>query len=181
MKNTFLKTFGTALLTILMMATLLQNSVSAQDIDKQNQSETQKVEGLLPPRGENPRALEGTWEVQVTVRNCQTGAPIVTFASLTTFMSSGIVLDSTSGIPQAFKTPGQGVWESLGGRNYRFKFKSFSFDASGNFTGWTIITHEADLNTSDTAYTSAGIAEVYNTTGNLVSTRCTTTDAARFE
>ena len=57
--------------------------------------------------------LEGTWDVQVTIRNCQTGAEIRHFASLTVFMSGGTMLDSTSGIPQALKTPGQGVWSHV--------------------------------------------------------------------
>src|SRR5258705_13138 len=37
--------------------------------------------------------LEGTWDVQVTLRNCQTGAEIRSFASLTTFMFVGTTLE----------------------------------------------------------------------------------------
>ncbi len=125
--------------------------------------------------------LEGTWDVQVTIRNCQTGAAIRTFPSIGTFMSGGTALDSTSGIPQALKTPGQGVWSHISGNSYRFKFKSFSFDASGNPTGWTIISHEANLNSRADEYESAGTAEVYNLNGNLLFTGCSTTTAARFE
>jgi hypothetical protein len=125
--------------------------------------------------------LEGTWDVQVTIRNCQTGAEIRTFASLTTFMSGGTVLDSTSGIPQALKTPGQGVWNHVTGNTYRFSFKSFSFDASGNFTGSTKITHEAALASDGQEFTSAGTAPEYDPNGNLISTGCSTTTATRFE
>jgi hypothetical protein len=125
--------------------------------------------------------LEGTWDVQVTIRNCQTGAAIRTFASVTTFMSGGTTLDSTSGIPQALKTPGQGVWNHVSGDTYRFTFKSFSFDAAGNFIGWTKITHEAALESNGNEYTSSGTAEVYAPNGTLVSTGCSTTTATRFE
>jgi hypothetical protein len=125
--------------------------------------------------------LEGTWNVQVTIRNCQTGAEIRTFASLTTFMFGGTTLDSTSGIPQALKTPGQGVWSHLNGNTYRFSFKSFSFDAGGNFTGSTKIIHEAVLDSNGTEYSSAGTAEVYDPNGNLIFTGCSTTTATRFE
>jgi hypothetical protein len=125
--------------------------------------------------------LEGTWDVQVTIRNCQTGAEIRTFASVTTFMFGGTTLDSTSGVPQALKTPGQGVWGHVSGDTYRFSFKSFSFDAGGNFTGWTKITHEAALEPSGMQYSSEGTAEVYNPNGTLLSTGCSTTTATRFE
>lgn len=125
--------------------------------------------------------IEGTWDVQVTIRNCQTGEAIRTFASIGTFMSGGTALDSTSGVPQALKTPGHGVWSHVSGNTYRFKFKSFSFDASGNPTGWTIISHEANLNQGADEYESAGTAEVYAPNGNLIFTGCSTTTATRFE
>lgn len=137
-------------------------------------------EGLKGQNGGKSTRLEGTWDVQVTIRNCQTGAAIRTFPSIGTFMSGGTALDSTSGIPQALKTPGQGVWSHIGGNSFMFKFKSFSFDAGGNPTGWTIISHGANLNSRD-EYESAGTAEVYNLNGNLLFTGCSTTTATRFE
>lgn len=125
--------------------------------------------------------LEGTWEEQVTIRNCQTGAAIRTFASVSTFMSDGTMLDSTSGTPQALKTPGHGVWSHVADNTYRFKFKSFSFDDAGNFTGWTVISHEAHLDRGADEFESAGTAEVYAPNGNLVFTGCSTTASTRFE
>ena len=125
--------------------------------------------------------LEGTWDVHVTIRNCQTGAEIRSFASLTTFMTGGTMLDSTSGIPQALRTPGQGVWSHTTGKNYRFIFKSFSFDAAGNFTGATKIIHEATLDPEGSQFSSAGTSEVYDPNGNLMFTGCSTTTATRFE
>ncbi|HEX6731886.1 MAG TPA: hypothetical protein VF074_17800, partial [Pyrinomonadaceae bacterium] len=125
--------------------------------------------------------LEGTWDVRVTLRNCQTGAEMRSFDSLTTFTFGGITLDSTSGIPQALKTPGHGVWSHVSGNTYRFSFKSFSFDTAGNFTGSTKITHEAVLDSIGAEYTSAGTAEGYAPNGNLIFTGCSTTTATRFE
>lgn len=125
--------------------------------------------------------LEGTWNVQVTLRKCQTGAAIRTFASLTTFMSGGTTLDSTSGVPQALKTPGHGVWSHVSGNTYRFSFKSFSFDAAGTFTGSTTITHEAELASNGDEYSSEGTAQIYDSNGNLMVTGCSTTTATRFE
>jgi len=167
MKNNIVKTIGGMVLAVLVILTLTLGSVFADD-----DSKSQKGGG---------GRLKGTWDAQVTIRNCQTGAAIRTFASIGTFMSGGTMLDSTSGIPQALKTPGHGVWSHAGGNTYRFKFKSFSFDASGNFTGWTIISHEANLNHSADEYESAGTAEVYAPNGNLIFTGCSSTTATRFE
>ena len=125
--------------------------------------------------------LEGTWDARVSIINCQTGAVIRSFDSIGSFMSGGTMLDSTSGTPQARKTPGHGVWRHVGGNTYQFSFKSFSFDAAGNFTGWTIIRHEAVLSPRATEYSSSGTAEFYDSNGNLLNTGCSSTTAVRFE
>ena len=124
--------------------------------------------------------LEGTWNVRVSIINCQTGGVIRSFDSLGQFMVGGTLLDSTSGTAQAFKTPGEGVWEHTAGSNYRFKFKSFTFDAAGNYTGYTVIQHDATLANSGDSYESSGTLEVYNPARVLVATGCSTTTATRF-
>jgi hypothetical protein len=160
MRNTFLKIIGVAGLAISLLAMFAPSWVSGQS---------------------GGGRLEGTWDVHVTIRNCQTGAEIRSFASLSTFMSGGTLVDSTSGIPQAQRTPGQGVWSHTTGDTYRFSFKSFSFDAGGNFTGSTKINHEASLASNGMEFSSAGTSEVYDPIGNLIFTGCSTTTATRFE
>jgi hypothetical protein len=125
--------------------------------------------------------LEGTWDVRVTIRNCQTGAEIRSFESVTTFMFGGTLIDSTSGMAQSLRTPGHGIWSHVSGDTYRFSFKTFSFDASGNFTGWAKITHEAALDSNGNQFSSAGMSEVYAPNGTLIITGCSTTTATRFE
>ena len=124
--------------------------------------------------------LEGAWNVRVSITNCQTGGVIRSFDSITQFMTGGTLIDSTSGVPQALKTPGQGVWEHTTGSNYRFKFKSFTFDAAGNYTGSTVIQHSATLANSGDSYESSGTLEIYNPAGVVVGTGCSTTTATRF-
>ena len=167
MKNTMLRLVGGILLVALMASTSSLGLVSAQD--------------GLKSKSAGGGQLVGTWDVQVTIRDCQTNAEIRTFPSLTTFMFGGTVVDSTSGMPQAAKTPGHGVWNHAGGNLYRFKFKSFSFGPTGTFTGWTIITHEASMDPGGNSYESAGTAEVYNPAGVLVATGCSSTTATRFQ
>lgn len=125
--------------------------------------------------------FEGTWEVRVTIRDCNTGDEIRSFDSLTTFMSGGTLIDSTSGVWQALKTPGHGVWSHTMGRIYKFSFKTFNFDPAGNYTSYTVIRQQATLNQRATAYTSTGTSEFYNPNGTLLFTGCSTTTATRFE
>ena len=73
--------------------------------------------------------LDGTWDVVLTARNCQTGTAIASFAELATFMSGGTVIDSTSGVAQSLKTPGQGIWSHVSGNTYRFSFKSLNLSS----------------------------------------------------
>ena len=177
MKSSFLKMAGTAAMTILSIVTLAGIAVTAQETANTPQAENLSPEGGL---GSFHRDLEGTWDVQVTIRNCQNGAPIKTFPSVTTFFFGGEAMDSSSGAPQAAKTPAHGTWWNLGGRRYHFKFKHFNFDAGGNATGWAVVTQDVDMNRRGTAYESEGFAQFYNMSGDLLSTGCSSTTAVRF-
>src|ERR1700757_3609818 len=102
MKQLSLKSMGAMALTLLVLALLMP------------------ARKALCQQGGGGR-LDGTWDVTLTVRNCQTGAAIVSFPEVATFMFGGTMIDSTSGRAQALKTPGQGVWNHVGGNVYEFK------------------------------------------------------------
>lgn len=74
MKDNIVKTIRGMVLAVLLVSTLTPGLVSAQDESK------------------NER-LKGTWNVQVTIRDCQTDTALRTFASTTTFMGGGTLLD----------------------------------------------------------------------------------------
>ena len=166
MKRNMLKIVGGTITTLTLVAALAFGPAFGQDEAKST-------------RGGG--RLAGTWDVRVSIRNCQTGAEIRGFNSIGTFMSGGTMLDTTTGMPPTMRTPGHGVWSHTDGRNYRFSFKAFSFDAAGNATGWQIVRHEATLEPNGDEYTSAGTAEFYAPNGTLVSTGCSSTTAVRFQ
>ena len=166
MTSNIVRVFGGILLAAVMASTPALGSVSTQD-------------NLKIKNGGG--RLEGAWDVHVTIRNCQTGARITDFASITTFMFGGTLIDSTSGMPQAVRTPGHGIWSHVGANIYRFKFKSFRFNATGTFIGWTIITHEASMDNGGDYYESAGTSETYDEHGALSMSGCSTTTATRFQ
>ena len=125
--------------------------------------------------------LVGTWDVQVTTRDCQTTAALRTFPSILTYNTGGTMIESTSGIPQAAKTPGQGVWSHIRDNTYHIKFKSLRFDANGNFTGTTIISQIVNLSHRGNEGESSGTVELYAPNGNLITAGCSTSTATRFE
>jgi hypothetical protein len=71
--------------------------------------------------GENAlgRRIEGTWLLQATLRQCDTGAeiPNSTFPALHTFLSGGAMLSNpaTSGL-----STGHGVWTHTGGDTSKY-------------------------------------------------------------
>ncbi|HEU4479394.1 MAG TPA: hypothetical protein VFR80_12820 [Pyrinomonadaceae bacterium] len=167
MTSNIVRVVGGILLMAVMASTPALGLVSAQDNSK------------IKSGGGR---LEGAWDVQVTLRNCQSGEALrPEFSSITTFMFGGTLIDSTSGMPQAARTPGLGIWSHVGANVYRFKFKSFSFSPTGVFTGWTIITHEATMDPGGNSYESAGTAEFYFANGDLDFIGCSTTTATRFQ
>lgn len=180
MKNTLIKTAGAAAFAILMTMMIAQIQVSGQETPTTAHAEEQS-EPELSGRSGNRNKLIGTWDVQVTVRNCQTGAAFRTFPAIATFTAGGTTLVSESGIAPALKTPAHGVWSQDRGNRYSFQTKAFNFDASGNFTGWIIINNDVRLNHDADEFESVGAARVFAPNGNLVFTGCSTLAAVRFE
>jgi hypothetical protein len=124
--------------------------------------------------------LMGTWDVQLTIRNCATGAVIRELKELATFDSAGTTVSATSGVAPAAKTSGHGTWRHLSGQTYSYRFKFFTFD-NGLLTGWTIVHQEARVDVTGNEYTSEGGVEVYNALGTLTFSGCSTTVSTRFE
>lgn len=123
--------------------------------------------------------LVGTWDAQVTIRNCANGEAIRSFQSIGSFNKGGTSIGSTAGLPQSSRTPEHGVWQHIRGNVYMFRFKSFSFDTAGNSTGWTVVTHRIELDDDD-SYTSGGIAQIFAPNGNQVAQGCSTAVGTRF-
>lgn len=126
--------------------------------------------------------LAGAWDAAVTIRNCETGAPIRTFLSLATFNQGGTFSGITSGIPPApvTRSPELGVWKHIRGDHYAFRFKAFLFDAAGVPTGYQVVTHEVLLDADNLNYTSAGGVQIFNMAGTQGGTGCSTAVGTRM-
>ncbi len=179
MKNTILKTIGTMTLAMLMLAAFTQISVSAQDIITEEKSDEQTED--LSARLANTKGLEGSWNVQVTGRNCQTGAAIRTFPSMLTFMRGGTMVEWGSATVPSTRGSGQGVWSNQFDLSYSSSFQFFRFNADGTLAGRQIVRQQIVLNPFDGSFTSTAIAQILDAGGNVIATNCSTGIGTRFE
>lgn len=136
------------------------------------------------------KGLEGTWLVQVTLRDCATNAQIgLPFNSVVTFHRGGTTSESTSSRAFAVgqRSDGQGHWDSHG-QTYTGRMVSLiNFDTAPNFpvspgffAGWSIVSQTLELTDADHG-TSSGTNEFYKADGTLYRTGCSTSVFARFE
>jgi hypothetical protein len=125
--------------------------------------------------------LVGTWRVQVTVRDCQTGAVQRTFPGLFAFAKGGTLTEATGGQPPSLFTPGFGVWRHTEGRIYSAVFEAFVFSPAGVWiqTNRYMRTIELDRGAND--FTDTIKLEIFDTSGNLIAQGCGTSVARRFE
>lgn len=79
------------------------------------------------PQKAESRALEGTWLVQVTLRDCTTNAPRPSFFSLLSFGRAGTLIETTNnpGFEPGQRSSGQGVWSYKGHRTFSASSDAF--------------------------------------------------------
>lgn len=125
--------------------------------------------------------LEGSWNLIVTARNCQTGDAVRSFPAMHTYMFGGTMQDFGTGGAPLPRSSGQGVWSYVSNRQYTAAFQFFRFNADGSNAGKQINRLQIELNQAGDEYTSSSIAQTFDVAGNLVATNCFTAAATRFE
>ena len=169
MKKQILKALGGVSLAILMLAAFAQVWVSAEN--KGNES----------LQNDNEQGLVGSWNVQVTIRDCQTGAALVSFPAMLTFNQGGTMQETANDAAPLSRLPGHGVWSHQRGRRYSAAFQFFRFNPDGTFAGRNVIRSTASLGQSGNEYTTTDTVGVFDANGNLIVTACASSTATRFE
>lgn len=135
-------------------------------------------------RNFGPRRLEGSWTVEVTQRNCQTGEALGNpFLSMLTFSGGGTVVETTSN-PMFFpavRGPGHGVWSYAGGST--FKAVSVAFITSnGVLVKTQTIRQTIEVGEdSDSFTTPSASVEVVPVGGGPTINGCATATGKRIE
>jgi hypothetical protein len=124
--------------------------------------------------------IVGVWDLDVTIRICETGAPLASFKSVTKYELGGTtqVVPSTSPMLLSAHV---GIWNWVGRNDYEVAFKMFRFDAGGNNLGWNIVRLDVQINNSATEISGDGVATLYDTQGNVIGVSCPTFEGTRFQ
>jgi hypothetical protein len=131
--------------------------------------------------GGSHNSLQGTWRVQVTVRDCQTGVAQRTFPALFTFAKGGTLTVVSAGQLPALSTTGLGVWRHTDGHTYSAVSESFVFSSAGAWTQTHRLTRTIEIGNDANEFTDTIALEIFNTNGNLIVTGCGTSVASRLE
>jgi hypothetical protein len=132
--------------------------------------------------GENAlaRRIEGTWLLQATLRQCDTGAeiPNSTLPVLHTFLSGGAMLSSpaTNGL-----STGHGVWTHTGGDTFHNTIRLFAFAPGGALMGISTVVRDVVLSLDGESLTSNDVGDLRDLAGNLIGTRCATVTGTRLD
>jgi hypothetical protein len=130
------------------------------------------------------RTLEGSWTVQVTQLNCETGAPLGNpFFSLLTFAKGGTLVETTSN-PMFFpavRGPGHGVWSYSD--DHSFKAVSVAFiTLDGALVKTQTISQTIEMREGpDTFKTTSASVVLVPVAGGPTITGCATAVGKRIE
>lgn len=136
----------------------------------------------IPASGNSGKAskIEGTWRVQLTLHNCQTGAEIATVPALNTFVAGGCMIGTPSQNPAMIRA-GHGVWEHMGGQSFTNTVIFFRYNPDGTFAGTQKVTRHIELAPSFDEFTSTDSFELADPHGNVVGSGCATGTGQRLE
>ncbi len=164
--------------TLLIIATSATGTqIFAQDQSRANIDVLE--ESLKPGRG--ARALEGSWTVQTTIRNCQTGQAVATFAKMVTFMQGGTAQEDSVGSAPLSRSSAHGVWRYEGSQDFSYALQFFRFNADGTYGTLTKARWQVQMGNPADTYEASATIQVFNPVGVLIASACATETATRFE
>jgi hypothetical protein len=135
-----------------------------------------------PKRAEsNGPNLEGTWRVQVTIRDCHSGVSLRTFPAFLTFAQGGTLTETTTGFVPTLRSPGHGFWRHTTDQSYLAVSEAFLFSPAGVWSGTQRLTQSIEIGNSPDQLNSTATNEIYDTTGQLITSGCATAVATRTE
>jgi len=175
MKHSFLKVIGIFAFGMILMPASPQFNANAQ-----SKEQTESVGSALLEKGNGARALEGTWNVVVTIRVCQTGAAITTFKAMDMFIQGGSVMD-TNAAPTSTRGPGFGSWEHVGENQFSATLRFYQYNPDGSFAGVRRVAQDITLGADSSSWESVVGNITYDANGNQTGVGCATAVAARAE
>lgn len=128
----------------------------------------------------NGKTLEGTWRVEITLRNCLTGDPVQNpFPALASFARGGTVTTADGGLSPAVRGTGLGSWWRVPGGLFAAVTEAFLFNGSVR-TGAQRIIQSIEVTPDGEEFNADVTSEILDPNGNVVGTGCATSIGRRF-
>ncbi len=141
--------------------------------------------GTVPSTSAGPGKagkLEGTWLVEITIRNCQTGDAVAPpFVSLLTFSRGGTLTESTSRSSPSVRGSGHGSWDRSNGGGYTASHTAFLYSPEGAWTGMQKVTQSITIGADPNVFEADAMSQVTDTSGNVVMSGCSSAVGHRLE
>jgi hypothetical protein len=133
----------------------------------------------LSARDEQGRqGMEGVWDVSVTIRQCDTGAPLAAIHAMNMFIQGGTLTETSNDL---LRSSSLGTWRQVSRRGYTAVFRFFTFNPDRSFAGRAKITRAIKLSADANRFVANAVFEVFDVNDNLVESGCGTEAAKRLE
>jgi len=138
--------------------------------------------GDAAARSNSEGRLQGTWRVQLNPRNCQTGAPIPSFAVLLSFARGGTLTEVMNAqvLLPGQRTTGLGVWSHTHDNAYKAVWDAFVlFDSPVFKRGVQRLMWDFEVDGDQITIDAS--SQFFDTNGNLLAVTCASGTGTRFE
>ena len=126
--------------------------------------------------------LQGTWRLQVTVRDCITGQPLrPTFPAVFTFAQGGTATAITAGQLPSLFTPQLGVWRHTQDHNYTAVGDAFVFSTAGAWIQTNRFTRAIQVSVDGDSFVDQIALQIFDTNGNQIVAGCGTSVGSRMK
>ena len=164
MRQTIIRTIGIGILGILILASVPQARLSAQGIESKSLARDQ---GLI-----------GSWDATISIRDCVSGAEVVSFPVIRTYHQGGTMQDDAA---DTLIKAGQGVWRHTTGHTYYMSFRHFRLNPDGTPAGKTRIVASVEVGSGGSTFTSNATFQILDNAGNVTFTGCAVETGTRYE
>jgi hypothetical protein len=125
--------------------------------------------------------IEGVWLLDVTLRNCASGAPLFEpFPTINTYHEGGTMSEHGSRMPPAARNSGQGVWKQVARHRFTSRFLFQRFDPNGFYLGTQEVTRKMELSNDGETLEIDAKVKIVDASGAVLSQGCATEVGRRF-
>jgi len=128
-------------------------------------------------QAQGTQGIQGTWDVNVTVVNCQSGAVIRTVRALQMFSHDGSFTETANTF---LRGSSLGEWDHTTANGYTSTYWFFRYNPDGSFKSLAEGINKEQVSDDGTTFTATGSVTDFDAAGNIISTGCVTHAARRL-